>query len=486
MKQDNRRKTEASARPTEPLSPPKPGKPAHQPRPALRGTALALVFAALFSLWQVFFLCPLPIYGEEGDETPVSASHPPTVTHAKSALVYNFENDTVLFEYNPVERLYPTSTVKLMTALVAWERLGNDLSKQVTVTREMLNEVAGNNVALMEGETVTVEQMLSVLLVNSANDAAIVLAYAAYGGLEAFVARMNEKAAELGAYDTYYTNPTGMHNDAMVTTARDTALIAQAVYANPTLVEMASTPKYVMEATNLCDYRNIYNRNSLISKYYNTDYYYERALGLNAGSTNQGGYCIAAVAEDPLEGLTYLAVVMGADDDEEGTVYSYQNAITLLDWAFGAYGYAQVLSTSQFVSELPVALSSTLDYVTLAPAESLSVYLPTEVNVATDVRYSYNTYEESLSAPVKKGDEVGTITALYGDEILGSCALVTTSDIARSEFLYFLSRVRTFTESRFFRATVVFLVIFSLLYVFLKAGYRERRLRARSSRRRGR
>jgi len=262
--------------------------------------------------------------------------------------------------------VYPTSTVKLMTAIVAYEKLSENLDMKITVTKDMLKEVAGNNIGLSEGEIVTAEQMLYVLLVNSANDAAIILAYAAYGSIEAFVAQMNEKASQLGAYDTYYANPTGMHNDAMVTTARDTAIIAKYAYSIPMLIEITSTPKYVMEATNVSDYRNIYNRNCLISKYYNTSYYYDKAIGMNAGSTNQGGYCIAAVAEDPANGLTYLVVIMDAGGDD-GTIYSYINAIELFDWAFEAYRYTEVLSTSRFVCELKVELSSTLDYVTLVP-----------------------------------------------------------------------------------------------------------------------
>ncbi len=447
----------------------------------LRRTAALLVLLA-----QVLFLLPAGIYADEteanGEELPVSAFRPPEIEYAKSALVYNFENDTYLFEYNAADRVYPTSTVKLMTAIVAYEKLADNLDMQITVTKEMKDQIVGNNIGLLEGEVVTAEQMLSVLLVNSANDAAIILAHAAYGSVEAFVEQMNEKAAWLGAYDTYYANPTGMHNDAMVTTAKDTAIIAQYAYSIPFIVEQTSTPKYVMEGTNMADYRNIYNRNALISKYYNTNYYYEKALGLNAGSTKQGNYCIAAVAEDPASGLTYLVVVMGAEG-EDATVYSYINAINLFEWAFAAYGYIKVLSENKFICELGVELSSTLDYVTLVPERSIEVYLPVDVDLEKDIRYSYNTFEDSLDAPVKKGQTAGTITVLYGEEILGSCGLVTTSDIARSEFLYFLARVRVFAQSRFFIATVISVVVLSVLYVFIKAGYKERKMRSRAKRR---
>ena len=169
-------------------------------------------------------------------------------------------------------------------------------------------------------------------------------------------------------------------------------------------------------------------------------------------------------------------MVLGADEEDDG-IYSYKNAIALLDWAFAAYGYRTVLSKDKMICELPVNLSSTLDYVTLVPASDITVYLPTSVNLETEISYSYNTYEESLDAPVESGQNVGNITVLYGDAILGSCPLITTSSITRSEFLYFLQRVKNFTDSRFFRGTVVGIIVISIAYALITAAIRERKLR---------
>jgi len=398
--------------------------------------------------------------------------------HCVGAYLYNFENDEVLLAEGIDERIFPTSTVKIMTGIVAIEALEDNLQKEIVITEEMLSKSGGNNISLKSGEVVTVEQLLHGMLVNSANDAAIALAYAAYGSVEAFVEKMNEKATRLGAYSTYYANPTGMHNDAMVTTVSDTAIIAKYAYTLPLFMEIVSTPKYVMEATNESDYRNIYNRNCLISKYYNVNYYYSRAIGMNAGSTTQGGYAICAVAEEPATGLTYLAIVMGAESID-GSLYNYINAIKLFEWAFTSFSYVEVLRADKIVCELPVQLSSTLDYVTLVPENAITVYLPSETVVETDIRYSYNTFTDALDAPVETGQEAGTITVLMGDRILGSCALVTTSSVARSEFLYFLARVRSFTEGRFFKAFVISAIVLTIAYVLINAHLRERRLRKR-------
>jgi len=434
---------------------------------------LLAVFAAAVQL----FVC-LPGAVTAAKPSSGTAGGTPSIEHCTGAYLYNFENDEILLQMGTEERVYPTSTVKIMTGIVAIEALGEELDRRITITPEMLAKVTGNNIQLKAGETVTVEQLLYGTLMNSANDAATVLAFAAYGSVEAFVARMNEKAAWLGAYSTYYTNPTGMHNDAMVTTVADTAIIAKYAYSLPLFMEIVSTPNYVMEGTSSSDYRNIYNRNALISKYYNAKYLYSRAIGMNAGSTPQGGYCICAVAEERTTGLTYLAIVMGADE-VDGALYNYINAIKLFEWAFSSFTYVEVLRADKIICELPVNLSSTLDYVTLVPEKSITVYLPADTVVSTDIRYSYNTFADSIDAPIQTGEEAGTITVLMGDRILGSCSLVTTSSIARSEFLYFLARVKSFTQGRFFKAFVISAIVLTVVYVFISAHLRERRLRKR-------
>lgn len=436
-------------------------------------TAAAVLLSMLFAVFTVY-----------ADDTDEEENSVPVIEMAQSAYLYNFENDRVLYEYNSAAKVFPTSTVKLMTALVAFDVFGDALDTEITVTQTMLNEVTGNAIGFSAGEIVTVEQLLNCMLINSANDAAIILAFAAAGGIDEFVEMMNAKAAELGADDTNYTNCTGMHDSAMFTTARDTALISIAAYNTPGLVEITSTPKYVMPATNTDGERNIYNRNAMISKYYSAYYYYGKAVGLNAGATTQGGCAICAVAEDAEKGLTYLAVVLGADDSS--VQYNYINAEAMLEWAFKAYSYIKVLSTNRVVCEIPVELSSVIDYVTLVPSKDISVYLPSDIDIDNELHYSALTYSDSLSAPVEAGTESGTITVTYGDDIIGSCTLVTTADIARSDFLYFLSEVKTFTSSRFFIGTVVTAVILSIAAIIWEARRREINMRRMTGRPTGR
>lgn len=407
--------------------------------------------------------------------TPALAADVPEIQEAAGAYLYNFENDAVLYELNPDERIHPASTVKLMTGILAMEALGSTPDKSITVTAEMLNKVVGNNMGLKAGEVVTVKDMLYGLLLNGANDAAQVLAVTVSGSVEDFVDAMNDKAQHLGAYNTFYTNPTGMHSDAMITTVADTAIIAKYAYSLPGFTEITSLSKYVMEATNKSDYRNLYNRNGQISRFYEPSYLYSGSLGLNAGYTKQSGYCLVSVARR--DELTYLCVVMNAGSTDDA-IYSYENGKRLLDFAFASYGYVEVLSQKQLICELPVSLSSTVDYVTLTPAKSVIRYLPIDYD-PDQLQMAYSTYAEALEAPVQEGAVYGTVAVYYEGEIVGTADLIATASVTRSEFLHLLKQIKDFTSGRFFRAVIVFIILFTVAYILFEAHRREMQMRRR-------
>lgn len=398
-----------------------------------------------------------------------SALDEPQLSNIASAYLYNLENDTAVFSYKAEESVFPTSTVKIMTGIVALEILGDRLDETVTVTSAMLSEVTGNNIKLMAGETVKIGDMVGAMLVNGANDAAYVLAHTACGSAAEFVQRMNAKAAEIGANNTVYTNPTGIHDERMRTTAKDTCTIALCAYNTPGFMDYAEMLKYTVEATNMSSARTLYNRNCLLSLYYEQNYYYDKARGMNAGSTFEGGYCVVTTATDGT--LTYLAVVMDAEKDADGNICSYTGAKTMLDWAFKSFLYLDVLSPDQTVCEIPVTLSMGVDYVTLVSKDTLSVYLPADTDIESEIKLSWTTDTEELQAPVQKGQLVGRVTALYKNEPIGTTDLIATADITRSDMLYGLYKIKEFSKSRFFIAALISAVVLSVIYVLGKAIY---------------
>lgn len=410
----------------------------------------------------------------------LAVSDIPDMSSAKAVYLYNVEQNKVMAQKDADMQVYPASTVKIMTGIVAIENLSGRLSETITVTEKMLTGVVGNNIKLKVGEKVTVLDMLYGTLCGGANDCASVLAHTVSGGIEPFVELMNQKAALLGALDTHYTNVSGMHDSAMVTTAYDTFLIAKAALETPLLVEITSESRYQMPKTNLSEDRNVYNKNYLISRYSETKYYNRYAKGLNSGFTSQGGYCLATCTEKNSQ--TYICVVMGADEKDDN-IFSYSIANDLIDWAYSSYGYLEVLSSDRLVCEVAVDLSEDVDYVTLRPANSLTLFLPLDIDVEKDLVYSHKVTSPKIEAPVSEGQVAGFITVEYDGEVLGSVDLIAMNSVERSEFLYALKRIRDFTTTRGFIATVITFVILLVVYVFGMAIYRSRPANRRRRRR---
>lgn len=424
-----------------------------------RIVSLVLCFVTLLSTAA---LCALP----------GAAIEDPAVNNIGGALVYNFENEKTVFEYKADERIFPTSTVKIMTGILAVEALGDRLDEKITVTKEMISKVSGNNIKLEAGDVVSVRDMIWTLLVNGANDSAYVLAYTVSGSLEKFVSRMNTRAKELGALNTNYVNPTGMHDENMYTTVEDTAIIARHAYTLPLFMECSSSMKYSMESFN----HTVHNRNCLLTLYYDKNYFDSQARGMNAGSTPQGGHSVVTTATNGE--LSYLVVVMGGQT-VEGTIYSYTTASQLIDWAFASFNYIEVLSPNQIICDIPVTLSSVTDMVNLVAADTLNIYLPADVDPETAIELSYVTYTEELQSPVTKGQVCGSVTAIYNGEILGTSDMITTADVARSELLYTFYKIEQFSKSKFFIATIVSAVILTVIYIFGNAFLRARRPKRR-------
>lgn len=404
----------------------------------------------------------------------------PHTENAMAAAVYNIENDTVVFGVNEDAVLPTASFTKIMTAVCAYEILYDRLDETVTVEYSMIKDVVGNQVGFYVGETVTVRDLFGGLLTRGANDCAYLLGYAAKGSVGDFVAYMNEKAAVFGMTDTVYKNPTGMHADGMVTSARDSLIIARKFYENEFLTGLANSVTYSMPATNEAGSRLIYNRNALVSRVSETGYFDSRIIGINAGSTTEAGYYAASAVKS--EELSYIIVVLGGNSAEEKN-YAYLLTRELATFALSGYGYTEVIKTSDIVCEIPVRLSTDADYVTLVPAASLTLYLPTSLDVKEQLEFSYELAAASLDAPVTEGQAVGKYIVSKDGEVLGTVDLVTRNSVARSEFLAALDAIERFTTNPIFIAAIIAVTVLIILHFILQSIMRTRR-RRRNYRRR--
>ncbi len=402
----------------------------------------------------------------------------PSTERVGAAFVYSIENEKVMLEYNADELHLPSASVKIMTSVLVYEKLKDKLDERITVTKEMIAEAKGNHIAIEEGEILSIRDLFYAMLLKGANDATYVLVHKSYGSTENFVLAMNEKAKALGMNSTTYTNPTGMHDSAMLTTARDQAKIARLFLSYEELLSMSSEPKHVIEKTQDTAERNIYTRNAFISKLNSmgtNEYYYPDASGISYGSTEEGGDSFVTLCSR--NGLSYICVILGGETGEDEHIYAFDAARALCDYVLDGFGYVKVLGKDKLVYDIPVELSEKADKVMLVPSEEIKAFLPTDVDLEKDISYSYTLTDESLVAPVFAGTPAGHISVYYRDELLGTVPLVTQNEVEKSSFLGLLESIKGFTQSKFFICTVIALAVVSLGFVLINSCRRAKRQR---------
>ena len=259
----------------------------------------------------------------------------PEIT-SEAAVILEDSTGTTLYAKNMDEVLYPGSTVKIMTCLLALEN--SNLTDEVTMTATGVSGVTdgGANISAQLDEVFTMEQCLYAIMVASANDIALQVAEHIGGSVENFVAMMNTRAAQLGCTNTVFTNPTGLPDENQHTTAHDMALIMKAATENPSFSPIASANTYTIPATNVSG-----GARSLTSKFTMTnnssDAYYQGCLGGKEGFTEASQSTLVCSAQR--NDVTLICVILkgasGQTDDE---------AITLLDYGFSNF---QLLALGQ-------------------------------------------------------------------------------------------------------------------------------------------
>ena len=173
---------------------------------------------------------------------PAAALDDPVIERARNVYLYNIENEQLLFEKDADQLIFPASMVKIMTAILAIEYLGDRWEQTVTVPKEAVEAARGNatKINLKADEEVTIGDLISSIIVGGANDSSCAAAILVSGSIEKFIMLMNQRAEELGAVNTHFTNCTGIHDDRMKTTLEDMALIALHAYHLTRFVDASS------------------------------------------------------------------------------------------------------------------------------------------------------------------------------------------------------------------------------------------------------
>ncbi len=410
-----------------------------------------------------------------------ATTEPPAIL-AETAVVIDAKTGQVLYDKNMNQQKEPASTTKTLTALLALENL--DLNKIVTIDAET-PFTEGSRIYLLEGENVTVEQLLYALLTESANDAAVALAKEIAGSVPAFAEMMNKKAVELGAESTHFINPNGLHEEGHLSTAYDLAVIAKEAMKNETFRELIMTYRYVMPATNMQETRYLYNTNRLIYDEKTKvvvngerrSAKYEGVTGIKTGYTSHAGGCLISGAK---RGDTELiAVVLKSTD-----LGRFADSIALLDYAFENYKSVKALDAGTVLGEIPVKRGMERKVQVVALGDAFTT-LPIEAS--DSVVNTKIILDNKVQAPIAKGQKVGVVEIYEGDQLVGTVDAVTASDIPEGGILSIigLSDETAKVIERFFAAILIFIVLMFAAYVVLKRRQiRRRKLRRleRSSR----
>lgn len=429
---------------------------------------------ALLLLLAVCLCVPLLVLcvnGADENNIPCKSS-----SKAYAIYLYNLETDSILFEQNSDKKISPASTVKLMTAMTAYDNI-KDVNQTVTISEKMIDGINGNTMKLEIGEKIRIKDLFAGLVCGGYNDAANALAVIACGSVAKFVDAMNAKAIAIGATNIKYVDPTGI-GDSAQTTAYDTMLVAKAFMSYELLFELSSSPTYEIPQSNISDVRVLHNRNAMISNYTGSKYLNSRAMGMNAGMTSGGGYC--AVTSMKNDDMTYICVVMGgAYDEDSNTVYSYVVANELLNYVAKNFAYRVLLEAEEEINSLPVVGSDIkTKEVAVTVKEDVKVYLPSDYLEGEQLKVSVVYSKEKLVAPISKDDVVGKVIVRYNDDIVSVSDIVVVSDVRRDNFMYAMDIIRGGLFGRGFVAGALCFIILLGGYIwinFQKHSYKRRR-----------
>ena len=335
---------------------------------------LAPLLAVIAGAVPAFFM-PVPA---------VSAAELPQVS-AQSAVVLHMDSGEILYEKNAREQRAMASTTKIMTALLTLEAAALE-NPEVEITQEMVL-VEGSSMGLRAGDRLTLRDLAAGMLLASGNDAANAAAIAVGGSVEKFVARMNQRAGELGLSDTHFETPSGLDGETHYSTALDMAKLGSAAMSNPDFAEIAGSQS--MQVRFLSPEKTVtyQNHNKLLSRY-------EDCTGVKTGFTKKAGRCLVSAAER--DGVRLVAVTLHAPDD-------WNDHERLLD-----YGFSQMTTLtfddSGYTCRTPVAGVGEIDVIGGTEPQTAAVPVAQQGAVQRIVELP-----RFLYAPVRKGEQVGRV-----------------------------------------------------------------------------
>ena len=386
---------------------------------------------------------------------------------AESALLVSLDNGQVLYEKAADEKRYPASLTKIMTALILIENTKDLKTEKITVSKNAIECLLGTGSSLgglKEGEVVTAEQMLYILLMSSANEGAEAIAEHYGGNREGFVKLMNDKAAALGMKNTHFVNPHGLYDENHYTTVNDMYKLVVEALKHPIFEEVVCCRRYDLAATNKNPARTLTTTNLLMLAIY-PEYYYKYAKGIKTGYTDEAGRCLISTAVK--DGYSYLCILMKStvyDSNNNYVRYEFPDSAKLYEWAFNDFEYKTLVTKDKIVGEAKVELSLDTDYVSYVPETAFASIIPSGVDEST-VTFNTELNSDAFEAPIKKGELLGKTDIIIANEKIGEVNVVAADTVERSMILYIWKIIKDIFSSTAMKVVGLFLV--SVVFIFV-------------------
>ena len=353
---------------------------------------------------------------------------------SRAAILMDNKTNKILYDKNSNERMFPASTTKILTAILVLENC--DLNEIITASYDAVMSIPeGYVTANIDGdEQLTVEQLLQLLLVHSANDAANVLAEYVGGSIESFVYMMNTKVNELGLTNTHFTNAYGLQDDNHYTTAYDLSVIMQYCLKNDDFRRIAGSASCSIPATNKSDVRSYTSTNQLLVPS-NPNYYSYVTVG-KTGFTTEAGECLVSCAYK--NDLELICVVLGGTV-VDGVSTRFSESKTLYEYGFNNFSLKNIANPGDIITQIEVP-NATSDTKSLELAFTDSIYAlvntsDLETNYTPEIQL-----HSDISAPITQGDVLGSVVYTI-DGIQYTSDIVATHNVEASQLLQFVLQI---------------------------------------------
>lgn len=340
--------------------------------------------------------------------------------NSKSAILYNLNDDEILYEKDSNERLSIASLTKIVTAITIIE--DSDLNDEVVINYKMLTGLDGYaRIWLRAGDRLTVEELLYAIMLPSAADAAQSLAIYKSGSIEKFSDLMNEEIKKIGVSNSHFTNPVGIDDEDNYSTARDLADILRYALKNDTFKTIYESNSYYIKSLGITIYKTTNNRGidtSIIK-------------GSKTGFTYDAGRCLSSTAS--IDGVKYLFVNLGARED---TLDYISDAINTYEYYSNNYSYKDIVNNGDKLYTLKIKHSKEKEYDILSN-EDVSKYLKNDFD-KKDIEILYDGVEY-IEKSIKLGDKIGEVSFKYDGEVLYKMDVFLDKEIKYYNYVLYIS-----------------------------------------------